>query len=307
MRFNRLDLNLLVALDAMLTERNVSRSADRMHMTQSAMSNALNRLRGYFDDDLLVPMGRGMELTPRAEFLRSAVRDVLVRIEASITTKPMFDPAHSDRKFRIFVSDYTMGTLIPHMLALAHRQSKSVRFDLLPQVAQPQRALEQGEADLLIIPTDFCSPDHPAENLFSERFLCIAWSEGRYATGPLTLDDYGRAGHVIMQPPGGAPSFETSTIRRLGIERRTEVSTFSFAGIPPLIVGTDRLATVHAQIAGQASLNLPLAVHEPPFEIPAMQQAMQWHRHRTQDPGLIWLRELLAASAEKMMSASVRH
>lgn len=67
MRFNRLDLNLLVALDAMLTERNVSRSADRMHMTQSAMSNALNRLRGYFDDDLLVPMGRGMELTPRAE------------------------------------------------------------------------------------------------------------------------------------------------------------------------------------------------------------------------------------------------
>ena len=117
MRFNKLDLNLLVALDVLLVERNVSRSADRLHVTQSAVSNALARLRDYFDDEILVPVGRRMELTPRAELLKEAVRDILVRIESSVTAKPLFEPRTSDRRFRIFVSDYTMITLVPHVLA----------------------------------------------------------------------------------------------------------------------------------------------------------------------------------------------
>ncbi len=97
MRFNKLDLNLLVALDVLLVERNVSRSADRLHVTQSAVSNALARLRDYFDDEILVPVGRRMELTPRAELLKEAVRDILVRIESSVTAKPLFEPRTSDR------------------------------------------------------------------------------------------------------------------------------------------------------------------------------------------------------------------
>src|SRR5205085_11334612 len=99
MRFNKLDLNLLVALDAMLAERNISRDAERMHMSQSAMSNALARLRLYFEDELLVQIGRRMELTPRAEALQDIVRDVLVRVDAGVLTSPSFDFARSDREF----------------------------------------------------------------------------------------------------------------------------------------------------------------------------------------------------------------
>lgn len=97
MRFKNLDLNLLVALDLLLKERNISRAAEKLHITQSAMSNALARLRDYFGDELLVQVGRRMELTPRAELLREPVRDILVRIESSVTATPRFDPAESDR------------------------------------------------------------------------------------------------------------------------------------------------------------------------------------------------------------------
>ena len=113
MRFNKLDLNLLVALDHLLNLRSVSGAAARMNMTQSAMSNALLRLREYFGDDLLVKIGRRMELTPRGEALKDAVRDVLVRVEWTIATTADFDPAQSDRQFNVLVSDYTLATLVP--------------------------------------------------------------------------------------------------------------------------------------------------------------------------------------------------
>ena len=208
MRFNKLDLNLLVALDVLLVERNVSRSADRLHVTQSAVSNALARLRDYFDDEILVPVGRRMELTPRAELLKEAVRDILVRIESSVTAKPLFEPRTSDRRFRIFVSDYTMITLVPHVLALAGQQAKAVEFELLPQTNLAHRPLERGEADLLIIPSEYASSEHPTEALFDEDFVCVCWDQSAYAGGKLTRRKFLEASHVVMQPTNQALSYE---------------------------------------------------------------------------------------------------
>src|SRR5271157_2586424 len=131
MRFNKLDLNLLVALDHLLNLRSVSEAAARMNMTQPAMSNALLRLRGYFDDDLLVKIGRRLELTPRAEALRDAVRDVLVRVEWTIATTADFDPTRSDRQFNVLVSDYTLATLAPKVLTLCRNTESTVRFNFL--------------------------------------------------------------------------------------------------------------------------------------------------------------------------------
>src|SRR5215207_1307427 len=167
MRFNKLDLNLLVALDALLTECSISRAATRVHLSQSAMSNALARLRAFFGDDLLVPVGRTMELTPRAQAMKEPVRDVLVRIDSAIVAHPQFDPSRSDRSFQLLVSDYTTVTLMPHLLALTRRESATVRFLLcpLPHLEQPARALVRGEADLLVVPRNYCSPDHPVELL----------------------------------------------------------------------------------------------------------------------------------------------
>lgn len=303
MRFNKLDLNLLVALDAMLSQQSISRAAEQLNLSQSAMSNALARLREHFDDDLLVQVGRKMELTPRAQSLQDAVRDVLVRVDTTISAKPEFIAAQSDREFRIFVSDYSMVTLMPHLLALAARESHSVRFHFLPQQNQPQRLLDRGEADLLVIPQIYCSPDHPTEALLQEDFCCIVWQGSPLARQAITLAAYQNAGHVVMQPPGAAPSYEGAAMQRLGVTRRVEVSTFSFVGALSLVVGTNRIATVHRRLARYAERFLPVQVLEVPVQLPQMEQSMQWHKYRTNDPGLVWLRGLMLQAVDEMDAA----
>lgn len=301
MRFNRFDLNLLVALDALLTERSVSRAAVRLNLSPSATSDALARLREYFGDDLLVQVGRKMEPTPRAESLQHATRDLLVRLESTITTQPSFDPARSDRRFRIFASDYTQMVLGPPLMTLVAQAGCTATFDFLPQVANPQRDLERGEADLLVLPQPLMSADHPHEALFEERFVCVLWAQARLARGKLTRERYLQAGHVVMKPQAtsGESSYEDWFVKRLGVQRRVVATSFGFATVPALLVGTEHVATMHASLAQLLQATWPLKLLPCPVDVPPMTQAMQWHRYRTPDPGLLWLRRtfLLAAAA----------
>lgn len=305
MRFNKLDLNLLVALDALLTARSITRAAERMHMSQSAMSNALGRLRSYFDDELLVQVGRHLELTPRAEVLRDAVRDVLMRIDTSIAAQPQFDCTKSDREFRLCISDYTMQVLIPRVLATAARQRSTVRFNILPQVRNPAQALERGDADLLVIPKAYCSAEHPAEVLFTDEFSCVVWNESSHARQGLSFERYAEAGHVVMQPVGtDQPAFESWFVQRYGLSRRIEVTTYGFAALPYLVVGTDLVATVHSLLAHAVAGALPVALLTPPLPMPPFEQAMQWHKYRSLDPGLQWLRRLMQEAAKTLPASS---
>ncbi|PTT80205.1 nodulation protein NfeD [Pelomonas sp. HMWF004] len=301
MRFNKLDLNLLVALDVLLKERSVTRAAETLNLSPSAVSNSLARLREYFDDDLLVQIGRKMEVTPRAEGLQDAVRDVLLRIDSTIAAPAAFDPKTSDRMFRIFASDYTQMVLGPAMLSLAAQQRATVRFEFAPQVNQPHRYLERGEADLLIIPTGFMSADHPSEVLYEENFVCMVWRDGALAKGELSFDRYAAAEHVVMQPGSGREdAFEGWFLKRYGITRRVAVLTYSFTTLPALLVGTDRVATVHERSARRLAKVWPLEIRPTPMPFDAMEQAMQWHKFRTNDPGLSWLRGLLSEAAQRL-------
>lgn len=304
MRFNKLDLNLLVALDALLSERSISRAAERVHLSQSAMSNALARLREYFNDELLVQVGRKMEPTPRAESLTDAVRDVLVRVEATISTQPAFVPAESTREFRLLVSDYTLTTLMPHAVARVYAAAPNIRIDLRPQVAHPERALERADADLLIIPREYCSTEHPAETLLDEQFCCVLWNGSPLANAPLTRDAYLDAGHVVVLPGMGQPALEDWFVQRLGVSRRVEVTTYSFAAATQLVVGTQRIATVHRRLAAQAMRREPIVIREVPLHMPSMHQTIQWHKHRTADAGLAWLREQLREAVSEMDRAA---
>jgi len=301
MRFNRLDLNLLVALDALLTDRSITKASERLNLSPSATSNALARLREYFDDELLVQVGRRMEPTPRAESLREAVRDVLVRVDSTIAIQPEFDPSTSDRVFRIFVSDYTQMVFVPHVLALASEERCAARFELLPQVSNPQRSLERGEADLLIIPRGFLSPDHPEEVLYTEDFVCVVWRDSALARGELTFDRYLAAGHVLMQPPDGiGDSFEAWFVKRYGVTRRVAVTSYGFSALPAMVVGTELIATVHTRLARALQPAWPIELRPPPLPITAMEQGLQWHKYRAQDPGLVWLRGLLRRAVARM-------
>ena len=303
MRFNRLDLNLLVALDALLDECSITRAAERLNLSQSATSNALARLREYFDDELLVQVGRKMEPTARAEGLRDAVRDVLMRVDSTIATRPEFDPATSDRRFRVIASDYTQLVLGPHLMSLAQAQRCSAEIEFRPQVNNPQRDLERGEADLLIIPEPFTSPDLPRETLYEERFVCLVWRESVLAQGNLTRMRYENARHVMMVPPnptGDGQSYVASLVGRAGVHRRYAVRTYSFGSVPAMVVGTDLIATVHARMAQALRHAWPLEIRPLPFEVPSMPQTVQWHHYRRSDPGLQWLLDLFRRAVRRM-------
>lgn len=301
MRLKNLDLNLLVALDALLTERNVTRAGERTFRSQSAMSNALARLRQYFDDELLVPLAGKLELTPRAELLHQAVRDVLLRIETTVATVPEFHATSTDREFTIFVSDYSMAVLIPHMLALAAQRGSKARFRLKPQIAQPHRSLERGETDLLLIPDVFCSPEHPQERLFDEHYVCVVWKDSPLAQGEMTLERYMAASHVTMQPnDDDLPVLEKWFVDVPGMRRQIAVSTYNFCAIPFMVVGTNLIGTVHSLLAQRILPALPVVLKPVPLPGVGFQQTMQWHKYRTRDPGLVWLRSLLLEAAQQI-------
>lgn len=308
MRFRNLDLNLLAALDKLLTLRSVTRAADELAITQSAMSNALNRLRQYFDDPLLVQVGRQMELTPRARLLADPVRDVLVRIESAVTTPPEFDPATAQRKAAIMVSDYTLHTLIPPFVRRLSRLAPGFEIDLKPQQTYPGLQLERGETDLLIAPLPFCSPDHPSEILFSDPFVCVVDADHPAARrGAIGLDDFSAANFVTMKPMPNQRSFVSHALSEMGVTLRDSVTCFSFAALPLMVRGTDRVTLVQRRLAQRFVALGGLAMLEPPLPIPPLDQSVQWHRMRSHDPAMDWLRGQLAASVSEMDSEMHSH
>lgn len=299
MRFHGLDLNLLVALNALLTEKSISRAAAKVHLSQPAMSNALSRLRDYFHDELLSSSGRNLTLTARAEALVAPVREVLVRIESTIATSPDFDPIRESRTFNIQVSDYSTTVFMPALIEHLYAQAPEVRLNLHPLDARQAGAVEQGDVDLLIIPTQYVLPGHPSVPLFEEEFVCVGWSQNDAVGDELTVEKFLAAGHVISHFGNKAPTMDGMVLDQYGFSRRVEITAASLAGLPAFVVGTRRIATVHRRVANMYARNLPIRIWEMPIKLPNMVQAMQWHKHRTNDAALSWLRQCAQDVATK--------
>lgn len=301
MRFKKLDLNLLVALDTLLTVQSITKGAEQLNMSPSALSNSLSRLRDYFEDDLLTQIGRRMVITPMGESLKANVRNALNNIESTILVQPSFDPKTTDRIFSVFCSDYTQTVLAPHALEIVGKQQSTARFQFLAQVDNPDEQLEQGKADLLIIPSDFVSSRHPSKVLYEEEFVCVVWKDSKIAQGKLTTEKYAEAGHVLMRPAVVKKDFfETSFAQKYGIKRRLIATTFSFASLPALVIGSENIATIHARLARKMAKVWPLKILPLPFDIPPMKQCVQWHQYRNNDEGLIWLIDTLKTAAINM-------
>lgn len=306
MHFRGLDLNLLVALDALITERSISRTGEKIHLSQPATSGALARLREYFKDDLLVPVGRKMVLTPLAEELAEPVRQLLLHTDAIIHRNPAFSPATSDRSFRLVMSDYVATTLMSQALPEIQRQAPQIKVHVLVPGTRTDW-IERGEADLMIMPQQYLSPNHPSEALFVDDFVCIAWAGNTALQGrSICLRDYLRFGHVVVRfgEQQEVPAFEEKFMEHFSQARHIEVVTTGFTLVPPLIIGTTRIATLHRRLADFLAQRLPLKILKPPVEIPSMVESVQWHTVRDADPGLRWMRSLLKACCVEAASNS---
>lgn len=297
MRFNRLDLNLLVALDAILVEGSVSRAAERTNLSQSAMSGALARLREYFGDELFVPVGRKLVRTALADSLAGPVRDILMRVDATVAAVPVFDPASADRRFSIVASDYMLTVLMDRVLARVYREAPGIAFQFF-SADKAVEMIERGEADLLLIPQQFALPDHPSEPVLEDSYTCVAWAQNRELGETLPLDQYLAMGHVAsILGPSRMPTFEGWFLKEFGVSRKVEVVTYNLSSPPMLVIGTNRLATVHTRLARRYARHLPIRLMPPPVAFPKLMMVMQWHRYKSHDPGLMWLRRLIGEVA----------
>ena len=302
MNLREFDLNLLVALDALLTEKNVTHAGHRLNLSQSAMSGALARLRDFFQDGLLVVVGRRMVLTPLAEDLVQPVRDVLLQVKGTIATKPHFHPATSDRHFSIAVSDYMASVLMIDLLRHLKLEAPGVTFELRALGDRASDDLNRGTLDFVIAPVDeFFTTHHPTEPLFDDVFVCVVWRKNPHVGDTISLEQYLRLGHVAVRVVEGAVgNHDEVHLRRLSHTRRIEVLTPTFDLAPPLIVGTDRIATVPARLACRYAKFLPIRALPLPVAIPPLREKVQWHRAHDQDPGYLWLRGQLRAAVGRL-------
>lgn len=305
MRFGRLDLNLLVALDALLTERSVSLAADRLCLSQSATSSALGRLRDYFGDDLLVLKGRSMILTARAEELIDPVRTVLEQIRTTVAVAPPFDPATADRVIRIMASDYSTEVLLARVLADLAVEAPNIRFEIQPMHDAPIEAIERGYVDLLLTIDYAISSDHPSQLLFEDDYVVVGDRDNPAMAVPMTRELYFDLGHVTARfGKSRVPAFDDWFVRRQKHQRRIEVVAPTFLSLPGLLVGTKRIATMHRRMAEVYARSMPLVMREIPFAIPPIRETVQWNIANSNDRALRWMVERLQAAASECAPAT---
>lgn len=291
MRFKGLDLNLLVALDALLTERSVSAAAQRLHLSQPAMSAALRRLREQLGDPLLVPHGKRMIPTAHGAGLAQSVSQLLGQCDSLLASSAAFDPGTSRRVFNLCASDYMTETVVTPLVRSLSSLAPQVGINVVfPSDNDPRDLMERGELDVLLIPEGYVSPLHPAELLFAEYQVVVGWRDNPVLQRPMTEDSFYSQGHIAVQfSQGREPSFAEKQLALLPRKRRIEVIAPSFMSVPGMLVGTHRLAVMHRRLAETAVRAFPLTIAPLPVEIPVLNEMMQYHRARSQDHGLLWL------------------
>jgi LysR family transcriptional regulator, nod-box dependent transcriptional activator len=298
MNLKGLDLNLLVALDVLLRERSITRGGERLGLSQSAMSGALARLREYFSDPLLVPVGRSLMLTPLAEGLTDPVGRILHQIQDTISTRAQFDATQSDRRFSIMASDYAFTAFMPQLFTRIETEAPGVTLQLRQLSPNWHEELNRGHVDFLIVPERYALPSHPSVPIFDDDFRCVAWSGNKSIGKDLSLEQYLALGHVVVELSGvQEASFDEWFLKSHGHVRRVEIVAPTFALVPQLVVGTRRVATIWTRLAQMATTHLPLKTLPLPIEIPSFKEVLQWPVQRDAEPGNVWLRKVLQETA----------
>ncbi|OHV79363.1 LysR family transcriptional regulator [Ensifer sp. LCM 4579] len=301
MRYKGLDLNLLVAFDALTTKRSVTEAARSITLSQPAMSSALRRLRAYFGDELFTMRDRELIPTPRAEALAPAVRDALLHIQFSIISWDTFNPAISQRRFRIILSDFMTHVFFEKVVERVAREAPAVGFELLSPDDDPDELLRRGAIDFLILPELFMSNVYPQAALFDETLVCVGCPTNQQLPQQLSFERYMSMGHVAAKFGSAlAPSIEESLLLRHDIEKRIEVVAPAFSLIPPLLSGTHRIATIPLRLARHFAKTMPLRIVELPLPVPAFTMAVQWPTLHDRDQASIWMREILLQEAARI-------
>ncbi len=286
-----LDLNLLKALDALLDERNVTRAAAKLGVTQPAMSGMLTRLRETFGDPLFARAQRGIVPTQRALDLAKPLKQVLGEVGA-LLQPPHFDPASAEFTLTIAATDYAQGVIAVPFLSALKMRAPRIRVAFVPvEGGDLQTRLGRGEIDLALVIPETAPPDLHARRLFDERYVCVMRRNHPATKTRLTLNRFCALDHALVSYYGGGFSGVTDeALAKLGKQRRVSLSVKSFLVLPSILRASDLVAVAPQRlVANQPGLTLV----KPPLEIPGFTKIAAWHERSHRDPAQRWLRELM--------------
>lgn len=299
MRYQRFDLNLLSALRALLTERSVTRAAESLCLSQSAMSGILARLRDYFDDPLIVQKGRRMELTPLAEVLVGRVNDLLLMVDATLGSAPGFVPETSDRNFVLVASDNSIRILLANVLRDVYREAPNITFEFRHVTGLAYQELEAGDVDFIISPVWHEREGVTSCPLFEDSYRAIVDPGLTDIGSRMSLEAYIACRHIMVDSRG-IPMFDAWFEQEYPGMRKIQVRVPNFGLLPVMVKGTRSVATLQTRLANQACEQFGLRSVGLEFEPPLFVARLQWNKYRDRDPALIWIREKLIEGARQI-------
>jgi DNA-binding transcriptional LysR family regulator len=289
MHFDKLDLNLLVVLEALIEESSVSGAAKRLHLTQPTISASLKRLREYFNDDLLIKSGRNMILSPKAVELNTPVRNALALIRSEITNPKTFDSKDSKREFLIIASDYSFNIFLVDLLMNCEIEAPNISFTIIPPSRLAEERFQRGEVDIMLTVSPYKAKGHPEIALMQDKHAVICCSNGIFRNG-ISSEQFLEAGHVVAQfGQERSPATMEMKLDRMGVKRNIAVRLPNFSMLPQAVIGTDRVATMHHRLAEYFSQWLPIKLHPLPIRVPKIEQIAQWHHSKESDLAVQWL------------------
>jgi DNA-binding transcriptional LysR family regulator len=289
------DLNLLTAFDALWSERNVTRAARRVGLTQSALSHALKRLRAQLDDPLFHASSSGMVPTARAQALAGPVAQALGLVRGALEPPRPFSPRDLERTFTIATSDYVELVLLPRLIRRVEQEAPGVTLVIRPVGQRHDRDLVSGAHDLALMPGQPMG-EVRCQRLFDEEFVCLLRRGHPLAKKRLTLERFLKLRHVLIAPMNTGESQVDAALRALGKTRRVTLRVPHFLVAPLAVAESDHVITLPSRVIA-AYGPARFAVHRPPFPLNGFTVSMLWHTRQDDDPGHRWLRELVAELA----------
>lgn len=307
MDLGHFDLNLLRSLDVLLQERNVTRAGERLCVTQQAASGALGRLRVHFDDELLVRVGRHLDLTPLAQSLVKPVREALLYAQAALDARPQFDPATAHRVCRIAMTDYSLVVVLPRIVRRLANSAPGFRCLVEPVTRDSFERLEMGHLDFCMTADDWRlygdrrpGPDIRFKAMFRDDFVCIVDDALAEAGDELTLDRYVAMSHTSVEFGQGIATLVERAWAASGLDISVSVTVPSFSSLIMVLPGTRLVATAQRRLARTLAPSLGLRIVECPFEVAVLQEDLLWHERNELDPANHFLREVIEDAAAEL-------
>jgi DNA-binding transcriptional LysR family regulator len=307
MNISALNMNLLPVLDALLAEKNVTRAAARLGLSQPAVSNALAQLRAFFGDPLLVRGARGMVPTERALALAAPLRAGLAQLEQGLGRDTSFDPRTAERRFTIVTNDFVAFTVLPKLLARLEREAPGLRLQVRAwQEHYVPPDLERGEADLMLGFYRNLPPGHRQAPLFDDRFVCVVRRGHALVRGKLTLATYLKLPHVLVSHQPDGRGVVDDVLAQRGLSRTVVLRVSHFLLVPAIIAATDYVTTLSEFVARPFAKTLPLQLLPPPLPLPVANVQLIWHQSTDASPAQAWLRALIVDVAREASTCRTR-